>query len=155
MFCVAVSMMMKQQLYNAITEWGLNIKDVIALISDSASNMNPLNEKIMSQTTIHHHYCADHILQLSAIEAFSGNTSTMEAIKKLKTLVTLLQITFNVDKVSQMSENDKSNSQIIKAACRCKTRWWSTYAMVERCLRLHPALERIFREEVMNHVSPD
>ena len=61
---------MERQLYNAFTEWGLNIKDVIALVSDSASNMNSLGEKIMLQTTIHHHYCADHILQLSAVKAF-------------------------------------------------------------------------------------
>jgi len=46
-------------------------------------------------------------------------------------------------------------ARTLKLLADVKTRWWSMYAMVERCLKLCPALEKLFREEVMNHVSPD
>jgi hypothetical protein len=147
---------MERQLYNAFTEWGLNIKDVIALVTDSASNMNSLGEKIMPQTTICHHYCADHILQLSAIKAFSGNASTMEAIKKLKTLVTFVNKSpLTWTKFLKCQKMINRTSRTLKLLADVKTRWWSTYAMVERCLKLCPALERLFREEEMTRVSPD
>jgi len=152
----ATAIKMERQLYNAITEWGLNIKDVIALVTNSASNMNSLGEKIVSQTTICHNYCADHILQLSAIKAFSGNASTMEAIKKLKTLVTFVNKSpLTSTKFLKCQKMINPISRTLKLLADVKTHWWSTYAMVERCLKLRPALERLFREKAMNRVSPD
>lgn len=81
---------LERQLYNALTDWGLSTMFCVAVVSDSASNMNALGERIMASTSISHHYCSDHILQLTAAKAFSGSADTMAAVKKLKSLVTFV-----------------------------------------------------------------
>jgi hypothetical protein len=47
------------------------------------------------------------------------------------------------------------NSRTLRLLADVKACWWSTYAMVERCLKLHPALEKLFRDDVMSRVSPN
>jgi hypothetical protein len=69
------------QLYNALTGWGLTTKFCVAIVSDSVINMNELGERVMTSSSICHHYCSDQILQLSATKAFSSRADIMAAVK--------------------------------------------------------------------------
>jgi hypothetical protein len=125
------------QLFNALTDWGLSTMFCVALVSDSASNMNALGERVMASTTICHHYCSDHILQLTAAKAFSGSADTMAAVKKHKSLVTFVNKSPQTSaKLANCQKKISPTTRTLKLLCDVKTRWWSTHTMVERALKL-------------------
>jgi hypothetical protein len=69
---------LETQLTSDLTSWGLDSDLLFSIVTDTASNMNSLGEKIMGWNEgsfVRHHYCADHILQLTAVKAFSGDIS--------------------------------------------------------------------------------
>jgi hypothetical protein len=66
---------MEHQLLLDMEQWGLD-KKFVSCITDSASNMNSFGEKIdkwIDAPILRHYYCADHIFQLTAVYAYSGN----------------------------------------------------------------------------------
>jgi hypothetical protein len=147
---------LERQLFNALAEWGSNTKYFVSLVSDSASNMNSLHERVMNNTSICHHYYADIILQLSAVKAFSGSPETLAAIKKLKSLVSYVNKSpLTASKLHKCQKMILPTGRALKLLADLKTRWWSTPTMVERCLKLRPTLEMLFREEIVNRSTPD
>jgi hypothetical protein len=117
--------------------------------------MNALGERIMASTSISHHYCSDHILQLTAAKAFSGSADTMAAVKKLKSLVTFVNKSPQTSaKLANCQKKINPTARTLKLLCDVKTRWWSTHTMVERALKLRPAIEMMFRDEIVNRTSP-
>jgi len=82
--------------------WGLDRKYLFCCVTDTASNMNAFGISVLSWPNspfIRHHYCADHVLQLTAVKAFSGeiqltvphvygdHDNTVLAMKKARVLV--------------------------------------------------------------------
>jgi hypothetical protein len=56
--------------------WELERNFFIGIVTDTAANMNSLGREIEEQWNTkysRHVYCIDHILQLTAVIAFSGN----------------------------------------------------------------------------------
>lgn len=64
---------MDEQLMSDLEMWSLQPSHFVALVTDTASNMNSLG-RLLETRYAHtaHHYCADHNLQLTAVKAFSG-----------------------------------------------------------------------------------
>jgi hypothetical protein len=59
------------QLYTSLHSWGQDVKkDLVAIVSDSCSNMNKLGMIAFHDHDVQHYYCADHILHLTALKAF-------------------------------------------------------------------------------------
>jgi hypothetical protein len=54
--CSAVELYL--QLQNSLLSWQLDINHLVALVSESTSNMNSLGEVITADYQAHHHYCA-------------------------------------------------------------------------------------------------
>ena len=68
----------ESQLTSDLTFWGLEKSFFFSAVTDTASNMNAFGERILQwneATFLRHHYCADHVLQLTAVKAFSGDVS--------------------------------------------------------------------------------
>lgn len=143
------------QLWNSIGKWQLNKKKLMVLVTDSASNMNTMGEIVMNEhTSITHHYCADHILQLTCNKAFS-NQSHVQSLDRLKQLVNFIHSSTQAqERFDNIQKNLNNNNKTLKLKSDCKTRWWSTYAMVERAIKLETHL--IFlREQERNRPRPD
>ena len=78
------------QLYTSLNSWGLDVKNnLVAIVSDSCSNMNKLGMIACHDHDVQHHYCADHILHLTALKAFASDTC-IEPLKALKALVNFI-----------------------------------------------------------------
>jgi len=54
-----------------LTTWVLQPSHFVALVTDTTSNMNYLGRLLEARyARTAHHYCADHNLQLTAVQAF-------------------------------------------------------------------------------------
>jgi len=55
------------QLYTLLQYWGLDMKkDLVAIVSDSCSNINKLGMIACHDHNVQNHYCANHIIHLTA-----------------------------------------------------------------------------------------
>jgi len=78
------------QLYTSLHSWGLDVKKhLVAIVSDSCSNMNKFGMIVCNDHDVQHHYCADHILHLTALKSFATGTF-IEPLKSLKALVNFI-----------------------------------------------------------------
>jgi len=142
---------LERQLMDSLRDWNLPKNKMTALVSDSASNMNRMGELIMSDkySDIHHHYCTDHIIHLTALKAFS-NDCTVSPIKALKNLVNYINSSPQAnEKLANCQQSIHKNKRPLKLLGDVKTRWWSTYTMVARAIRLREALELLKRNELI------
>jgi len=125
---------LQEQMFESINSWQLPLQKFVACVTDSASNMNKMGEYIIKKK-VAHHYCADHIIQLTAEKAFSSG-SVVCSLQKLKNLV------------NHVNKSPKINDRLRTCQVKCgfkvklklisdvKTRWWSTYDMISRALKV-------------------
>jgi hypothetical protein len=98
---------------------------------------------------IHHHYCVDHVLHLTASKCYSTDTY-VDAVKALKALVTFVNSSpQGSDKLSDAQKRLNPDLRPLKLMTDMKTYWWSTHEMIHRALKLRPALETLFHLEVV------
>ena len=126
--------------------------------------MNSFGISVSSWPTapfIRHHYCADHVLQLTAIKAYSGDIqdavphpvddeqdTTISAIKKARALVTYFHSSaIASQKLADAQRSINPNGIVLKLISDVKTRWWSTHSLLERLLHLKEALKFVFAQE--------
>jgi hypothetical protein len=66
---------MVAQLVSDMSAWELHRDFFIAIVPDSAANINLVGKQIerWNAKYVMHHYCVDHVLQLTALIAFSGH----------------------------------------------------------------------------------
>jgi len=156
--CTAVAM--EQQMLNDLNRWGLSQSHFVCCITDSASNMNKLGERIGNwspNSFLRHYYCADHILQRTAVLAFSGNIPSLDifdedtsvaVIKKARSLVTYVHSSVIAsDKIKRAQQELNPTCVPLKLLSDCETRWWSTHTLVERIVTLKDALLHVFNAE--------
>jgi hypothetical protein len=142
------------QLWGSLNTWQLPKKQMVALVTDSAGNMNKMGEIIMSDnfSTVSHHYCADHIIHLTAVKAISTEKQ-VSAVDPLKTLVTFVnsspQTQARLSKIQKEAKQDK----VLKLKMDVKTRWWSTYDMIERALEIKEYLAMLQQQETMTRLE--
>lgn len=139
---------LQQQLYDALSSFPLPFNNLSAIVTDSAANMNRYGESIMrDHPALHHHYCVDHVLHLTALKCFSTD-SFLDSLKALKSLVTFINSSpQSNDKLFEAQKRVNPSRKPLKLLTDVKTRWWSTHVMIERAVRLRPALETMFRLE--------
>jgi hypothetical protein len=155
------------QLVVDLTSWGLEKGRFIAAVTDTASNMNAFGVSISSwreAVFLRHHYCADHVLQLTAVKAYSGEVdqsiirhvgeddegedTSISSVKKARALVSFFHSScIATEKLSQAQKRLNPAGTPLKLVQDVKTRWWSTHDLIERILEVREALEAVFADE--------
>ena len=110
------------------------------------------------------HYCADHNLQLTTQKAYSGDIAIrlggiangeendegdiVKTLKKARDLVSHInQSPLANAKLANAQKLVSPQARVLVLFQDVKTRWWSTYMMLERIQSLKPAIIRMFRDE--------
>jgi hypothetical protein len=160
---------LESQLTSDLDTWGLDKKFFFSIVTDTASNMNSLGEKVLSwngegESLLRHHYCADHVLQLTAVKAFSGDVAggiqgednSVSVLKKSRDLVSFFHSsTIATEKLISAQKHLKPNCTTLKLLQDVKTRWWSTHSLISRILELRGPLQYIFQNEFRHREGPN
>ena len=118
------------EIYKIILDFGLETK-AMAITTDNGSNMvagaNILKEKLSLDTFVHCR-CVAHVLNLIVT---TGLEILKISIKKLRKLITVIR---KSTKVLEELENlfNIEGKQFLRPILDCKTRWNSTYQMINR-----------------------
>jgi hypothetical protein len=155
--CSAVEM--KQQLIKDVEKWELVRPYFICCVTDTASYITLFGQKLQvwnDANHLRHHYCADHVLQLTAVKAYSGNINlnvgsednSVLVIRKVRDLVSHVNSSsVTAEKLRSVQHQNKPSGFIYKLMPGCETRWWSTLLMIERAFELKEALKDLFEDE--------
>jgi hypothetical protein len=152
------------QLVTDLNAWCLEKRNFIAAVTDTALNMNAFGVSISSwrdARLLRHHYCADHVLQLTAVKAYSADIevpndfvpeddvdTSISSVKKAQDLVSFVHSScIATDKLSCAQRTLNSTGVPLKLLQDVKTWWWSMYTMIQCILDLREALEHVFQEE--------
>lgn len=161
----ATAVEIESQLTTELQNWGLEKKFFFCAVTDTASNMNAFGERILQWDDaiyLRHHYCVDHVLQLTAVKAYNGEVrrdifdleehegedNSVSVIKKARDIVTLFHSSSNAKEKLVSAQRDLNPASTpLQLLQDVKTRWWSTYALVERMIQLREVLIHIFSNE--------
>jgi hypothetical protein len=120
--------------------WGsfdLDISNLICLVSDTEATMISAGRLIVSQSLdsggeAYWHGCIDHLLELVTKVAFTDTEDSEDTMKCARDLVAY-------SNSSSQAEQRLLSLQVgtsVKCIQDVSTRWWSTFSMCERLLRL-------------------
>ena len=129
------------EIYRVMTEFGLEMK-TIAITTDNGSNMisgaNILKTKL--EPNIFTHYrCVAHILNLIVM---AGLNVIKEPIKKLRSLIKVCRkSTKLLEELENLAKVDKKT--FLCPIMDCKTRWNSTFKMINRACYLKEHMEML------------
>ena len=128
------------EIYNTLAEFGLETK-IIAITTDNGSNMilgiNILKETLTNNLI--HCRCVAHVLNLVVV---SGLNIIEKSIKKLRKLIkTIRKSTKLLEKLENLIKFDRT--QFLRPIMDCKTRWNSTYKMINRACILKDNIEML------------
>jgi len=155
---------MVNQLICDMDIWGLEKDYFMAAVTDSTSNMNAFGRtnKGWHAKHLRHHYCVDHVFQLTAIIAFSGNANldnydehtSVGCLKKAPNLVSHINSSGNAnEKLANCQQKINPGGVNYKLLQDVVTRWWSTFTLVERVIKLEAPLKLMFQDEFRHRAS--
>ncbi len=109
-----------------------------------------------------HYYCADQILQWTAVLAYSGNIpsddnedNSASSLQKTCDLVTYVNSYINATEKIRSKQVDYNAASVLKLLSDVEMRWWSTHTLVERVLKLKETLLAVFDVEFKHRDSPN
>jgi hypothetical protein len=131
-------------------EYELDDRDnIVAVVTDTASNMNSMGQLLHCP----HNYCCNHLIERTTKLAFTDEYMPLDTdvIGPAKALVnyihgneaaTHLLLQAQVNHFALIGERKKKP---LRVKVDVSTRWWSTFATIERLLVLKPQLEYLFQ----------
>jgi hypothetical protein len=132
---------------------------LMCCVTDTVSNMNLFGDKIQGWNDVkylRHHYCADHVLQLTVVKAYSGNITlnmnsednAISVNRKVRNLVLHVNSSYAAaEKLAKAQRTINAAAFIYKLMSDCKMRWWSMLLMIERAFDLKGPLKLLFEDE--------
>lgn len=129
---------LKEMLLEVCKEWNIKEENILAVITDNASNITKAVE--LSFGSKKHVPCFAHTLNLVAERALEECNSLKDIIQKLKDIVSW----FKRSVVASDDLRKKTDKKLIQSV---PTRWNSVYEMIKRFLELRP----IVNEIINNH----
>ena len=133
----------RREIHAVRTDYGLDLDKLVSITTDTASNMNSAGMLFEEHDQVPHHYCFAHVFELTAKKAFSdkylpGADGVMHAARKLVGhFASSVQATTILLNLQPPETKDHHKVRVVQDVA---TRWWSTYSMCERLLRLQPFL---------------
>ncbi|XP_051156767.1 E3 SUMO-protein ligase ZBED1-like [Leptopilina boulardi] len=131
------------ELLKLCDNWNISKASIIAIVTDNAANISKAVKDKFSKSV--HLPCFAHTLQLVPERAMTSTTDLMNLIKSVKRIVTFFKQSTNVaDELRCLQvESGKTEGTILKVKQEEKTRWNTTYYMVERFLFLAPIISSV------------
>jgi len=120
-----------------IEQFGLNIDQLVCTVSDTASNMVVAGSNFRAP----HHYCVAHVLELTSKLAFD-DTYLVEGDGVISCSKKIVHH-FNSSTTSSnlLVQAQIGHRKVLKLTTDTKTRWWSTFSMIKRLLRMRNILD--------------
>ena len=141
---------MYAELIEATLDWGVKIEQMFALVSDTEGKMNRMGI-ILERERTRHLYCAAHNFQLTAVIAFSASIDGLTALRALVAFIRKSTQASDKLKASQVKLR-KKNLRMIQEV---KTRWGSTFKMIDRALVNRPLIKDMMENEFVHHKKRD
>lgn len=121
----------------ARASYKLDANKLIATVTDTAPNMNAAGRMLDKP----HHYCVDHVLELTTKIAFGltdpdNNLVMKDTMKAARSLVG--HIKGSPQQTTILKSLQVNNSRPLTVVVDVATRWWSTFNMCDRLVLLKP-----------------
>jgi hypothetical protein len=122
--------------------YSLNYYDVVCLVTDTDATMCKVGRLFVSSSEDqggcgHWHGCFDHLLELITGVAFEDNADTVGTMKAARALVGYFS---SSSQATEYLLSIQVGIQAVRLIQDVVTRWWSTFSMCMRLLRLKPYL---------------
>ena len=137
------------ELKKVFTSFNLLAAKCVAVVTDTAPVMGKFGRELKEKLGIYHVYCTDHQLELTTGLAFKveDDTSNEDIMKMARKLVG--HFTGSSQAEAQLLGAQESVVHPLKCIQDVVTRWWSTFQMVERLLKLRPTFEKMVGDGVL------
>ena len=122
---------------NVMVQFDLTTEVLVATVTDTAPNMNSLGQLLeddLNNPTAHL-YCADHVLELTT-KTTNDFVLTNSTLKKARALVTHINESPDANVALLNVQQANGVAKPVTVVQDIKTRWWSTFNMCKRLLRL-------------------
>ena len=132
-------------LQHIFESYQFDLSFVTAVTTDTTGNMNTFGRRLAEHGVIHL-YCVDHNLHLNAKIAFEGSNlpDSGNAMKAARSQVEYFNSsTQAVEKLCNMQKTTREGEKSFKLLQDVKTRWWSTWRMLDRLLLLTPTIDAL------------
>ena len=132
-----------ENLLNVFQSYEFDVSFITSVTTDTTGNMNTFGRRLEEKGVIHL-YCIDHNLHLNAKIAFDDSNlpDSGNAMKAARSQVEFFNSsTQALDKLYNMQNTTRQGEKALKLLQDVKTRWWSTWNMLNRLLLLTPTIE--------------
>lgn len=141
------------QLLDIFKEYDFDLSFVTAVTTDTTGNMNTFGRRLQEKGVVHL-YCVDHNLHLTCKLAFDDNNlpGSDNAMKAARSQVEFFNSsTQAMDKLLDIQKNfTRPGQTAVRPLQDVKTRWWSTWSMLERLLLLTPSIDTLIINKAIN-----
>jgi len=141
-----------ENLENFFESYQFDLTLVVSVTTDTTGNMNTFGRRLAERGVVHL-YCVDHNLHLNAKLAFDGTNlpDSDDAMKAARSQVEYFNSsTQALEKLMQMQTTTRIGETSIKVLQDVKTRWWSTWRMIDRLLTLTPTIDALIASRQVN-----
>ena len=133
-------------------KFNLNDDLLVATVTDTAANMNAAGQ-FMSKA---HHYCADHVLELTA-KLLCNLKGVFEILATCRSIVGSIRHSSQAEEElkrlqTNFNELHPTEAELVVTGIQdISVRWWSTFNMLERFLRLRRCVDSMCINRVIDH----
>lgn len=142
-----------EQLLDVFKQYDFDLSFVTAVTTDTTGNMNTFGRRLQEKGVVHL-YCVDHNLHLTCKLAFDDNNlpGSDNAMKAARSQVEFFNSsTQAMDKLFDIQKNfTRPGQTAVRPIQDVKTRWWSTWSMLERLLVLTPSIDTLIINKSVN-----
>lgn len=131
------------ELSKVLEIWGINADDVVAVVTDNAANMvKAMHDKFGKNR---HIPCFAHTLNLVCENALKNTQGLDAIIDKIRSIVVWFKRSVKASDQLRKAQTEagKSEGKILKMILDVKTRWNSTYYMIERFILMSSIVSNI------------
>ena len=130
----------RREVHDARIDYGLDVDKLVSITIDTAANMNAAGMLFEAHDHFPRHYCFAHVIELTTEVAFSderlpGANGVMRAARKL---VGHFASSTQANALSLSLQPPDAKHHRVTVIQDFATRYWSTYSICGRLLRLQP-----------------
>lgn len=135
-------------LSNTLNEWNIDVEKVVAIVTDNGANMVKAVHDLVGKNK--HVPCFAHTINLLCENALKITPNLLVLVEKVRAIVVWFKRSVHASDELRKVQKNKGilEGNCLKLILDVKTRWNSTYFMIERFLKLAPLLGNIILSNV-------